>query len=187
LSPDQTAMEQLQYPIGRFAPSPDYSAEEVRGMITRLEALPDDFTHLLAGCTDAHLVKTYRPGSWNVRQLVHHVADLHLLYYLRMKKALTEPEAVATMIDMNKWSELPDATQAPVAGSLLMLEGVNERFIYFLQSLSDQDWNVTYYHPVRQIHLSLKQTLFMALWHASHHLAHIELALGRQPRPFVVH
>jgi uncharacterized damage-inducible protein DinB len=179
-------MEHLQYPIGRFSPQADYAAEEIQAMIRRLEEIPDTFTHLLAGCSEAHLAKTYRPGSWNIRQLVHHVADLHLLYYLRMKKALTEPEATATLIDMNSWAELPDARQAPVAGSLLLLEGVNERFIYFLQRLDEAAWNKAYYHASRQIHLSLKQTLYMALWHASHHLAHIELALGHQPRPFVL-
>jgi hypothetical protein len=177
-------MEHLQYPIGRFSPQSDYTAAEIQGMIRRLEQMPDFFTHLLAGCTEAHLAKTYRTGSWNIRQLVHHVADMHLVYYLRMKKALTETDPVATMIEMDKWSDLADARQAPVAGSLLMLEGVNERFIYFLQTLEAQDWDITYYHPVRQIQLSLKQTLYMALWHASHHLAHTELALGHQPRPF---
>jgi hypothetical protein len=175
-------MENLQYPTGRFNPQPDYSTEEIQDMIRKLDEMPDKFTHLLAGCTEAHLAKTYRPGGWNIRQLVHHVADTHLLYYLRMKKTLTEPEVVATMIDMNSWAELPDATQAPVAGSLLMLEGVNERFIYFLQHLDESAWNKTYYHPSRQIHLSLKQTVYMAFWHAFHHLAHIELALGHQPQ-----
>ena len=177
-------MEHLQYPIGRFSPKPDYSAEEIQGMIRKLEEMPVLYTQLLAGISEVHLAKTYRPGSWNIRQLVHHVADIHLLYYLRMKKALTEQEAVAPIIDMNNWSELPDATRAPVAGSLLMLDGVNMRFIHFLQHLEEPAWNITYYHPVRQMHLSLKQTLYMAHWHASHHMAHIELALGRQLRPF---
>lgn len=177
-------MEHLQYPIGRFSPKPDYSTQEVQRMIQKMEEMPDIFTHLLAGCSDAHLAKTYRPGGWNIRQLVHHVADTHLFYYLRMKKALTEQESVAPTFDMNSWSELPDAKQAPLAGSLLMLEGTNERFICFVQSLEEPAWNTTYYHPTRQIHLSLKQTLYMALWHASHHLAHIELALGRPPRAF---
>jgi hypothetical protein len=67
-----------------------------------------------------------------------------------------------------------------------MLEGINQRFIYFLQSLEGLAWNKTYYHPSRQLHLSLKQTVYMALWHGYHHLAHIELALGRQPRVFEV-
>jgi hypothetical protein len=177
-------MEHLQYPIGRFNPRQDYTTEETEGLIGQLENMPVAYTQLLAGISEVHLAKTYRPGSWNIRQLVHHVADIHLLYYLRMKKALTEQETVAPVIDMNNWSELPDATQAPVAGSLLMLDGINMRLIYFLQSLEEPGWNKTYYHPTRQIHLSLKQTLHMALWHAAHHLAHIELALGRQPREF---
>jgi hypothetical protein len=32
---------------------------------------------------------TYRPGGWTVRQVVHHVADAHLVLYTRAKIALT--------------------------------------------------------------------------------------------------
>jgi hypothetical protein len=95
-----------------------------------------------------------------------------------------QPDQVATMIDMNKWSGLPDAAQAPVAGSLAMMAGLNQRFIYFLQHLTAADLQHSFYHPVRQIQVNLKQAIFMAGWHGFHHLAHIDLALGRSPRAF---
>lgn len=179
-------MEHLQYPLGRFLPKPDYSAEEVAAMIQELEEMPVLYTKLVAGLSEASLAKTYRINGWNIRQLVHHVADNHLLNYLRMKKAMTEQESVAPIIEMNSCSELPDAAQAPLAGSLLMLEGITLRFIYFLQHLVGADWSKTLYHPRRKIHLSLKQALYMALWHGFHHMAHIELALGHQPQPFEI-
>ncbi|MGV3502965.1 MAG: YfiT family bacillithiol transferase [Adhaeribacter sp.] len=170
-------MEHLQYPIGRFSPRADYSAPELQALIGQLEKIPADYLALTKDLSEQDLEKTYRPGSWTVRQLVHHVADVHLLYYLRMKKALTEPEPVAALIDINAWSGMSDARKTPVAGSLAMIQGVNQRFIPFLQGLTEAEWNTTYYHPVRQYFQSLKQGLDMAVWHGAHHRAHIGLAL----------
>lgn len=174
-------MEHLQYPIGRFSPKPDYSAEEVEGMIRQLDQIPAAYASTVTSLPEADLGKTYRPGSWTVQQLVHHVADIHLLYYLRMKKTLTETDPVAVMTQVEDCAALPDAMWAPVASSLLMLEGTNQRLVFFLSSLNEAAWNKTHYHPTRQMHLSIKQTLYMALWHGLHHLGHIQLALGHQP------
>ena len=179
-------MEHLQYPIGRFQAQADYSALELQALIGHVERIPADYGALTGSLPEADLEKTYRPGSWTVRQLVHHVADIHLLYYMRMKKALTEPEPVAAMIDINAWAGMPDARQAPVAGSLAMMQGLNQRFIPFLQSLTEAEWNTTYYHPTRHYHQSLKQGVYMAHWHAAHHKGHIALALGREPQPLVL-
>ncbi len=117
---------------------------------------------------------------------MHHVADIHLLNFLRFKKALTEPDYEATLIKMNDWALTPDAVQAPVAPSLLLFNGVNQRLIILLESLDEPTLTKTIYHSTRQIHLSLKQLLYMATWHVAHHQAHIELALGLELAEFSV-
>lgn len=175
-------MEHLQYPIGRFSPEAEYPAEEVERMIGQLNKIATIYADLVLSLSEADLARTYRPGSWTVQQLVHHVADIQLLYYLRIKKALTEAEPVAVMIQMDDFAALPDAMHAPVGDSLMMLEGINQRLVIYLLQLEQAAWNKTYYHPTRQIYLNIKQTLHMILWHAAHHLAHIQLALGRKPR-----
>jgi hypothetical protein len=177
-------MEHLQYPIGRFQPQPDYSPAQIKALLRRLEEAPARYTALAANLSGADLAKTYRPGSWTVQQLVHHVADIHLLNFLRFKKALTEPDYEATLIRMDDWAVTPDATLAPVAPSLLLFTGVNQRLIFLVKSLDELTLNKTIYHAVRQIHLSLKQLLYMATWHVAHHQAHIELALGLEPEGF---
>lgn len=179
-------MENLQYPIGRFEPQPDYTSSQIQTMLRRLQPAPARYEALVSSLSAADLVKTYRPGSWNVRQIMHHVADIHLLNFLRFKKALTEPDYEATLIKMNDWALTPDAVQAPVAPSLLLFNGVNQRLIFLLESLDEPTLAKTIYHSTRQIHLSLKQLLYMATWHVAHHQAHIELALGLEPAEFSV-
>jgi hypothetical protein len=177
-------MEQLQYPIGRFSPKPDYTFNDIAKLLHIMETSPARYKTLLAGLSEADLARTYRQGSWTVKQLIHHVADIHLLNYLRIKKLLTEEEHIATMIDMNAWAVQADATQAPVSGSLMMLEGINDRFIFLLKKIDAGAFEKSFYHPVRKIHLSMKQVLYMAVWHLEHHMAHMQIALGREPHSF---
>ena len=175
-------MEHLQYPIGRFSPAADYSVSQINQLIDQLKEAPNELKELVANLSETDLAKNYRTGSWNVRQLVHHITDLHLIYYLRLKKALTEDNYEATLIQMDDWANLPDATQSPVDSSLLLFTGINQRMVLLLQSLDEQALTINYFHPLRKIYLSLKQTLYMIMWHFRHHQAHIVLALGGQPK-----
>ena len=155
-----------------------YSAAERTECIRLIETSPAQYRQLVESLSPADLARTYREGSWTIRQLVHHVADIQFLHYLRLKKALTEPDyTVVTLINMDGWASTPDATDAPVADSLLMLEGVHQRYAYLAKSLTKSQLALTYYHPARQFTINQVQALAMSAWHVQHHLAHIRLAL----------
>ncbi|GEO07190.1 putative metal-dependent hydrolase YfiT [Adhaeribacter aerolatus] len=177
-------MEHLQYPIGRFQPQTDYTAAEINFMINFLEQAPAKFAQPLINLSEADYEKTYRPGSWTIRQLVHHVADIHLLNFLRLKKALTEENFQFTTILMDDWARTPDAAQAPIQDSLAMLSAITPRFVFLMRTLDEKTLSGSFYHPVRKIYLSLKQFFYMATWHIAHHQGHIALALGLEPQPF---
>ena len=177
-------MEQIQFPVGRFLPKPDYTPAEVTGLLQFLKKASPRFEELVITLAETDLSKTYRPGAWSVQQLVHHIADIHLVNFLRLKKALTEENYEITIIRMDDWAALPDSTQLPVDSSLLIFNGVNERYTALFQTLDEQTLSKTYYHATRQLHLSLKQMLYMATWHVAHHLGHIQIALGLKPGQF---
>ncbi|MDQ4141937.1 MAG: putative metal-dependent hydrolase [Bacteroidota bacterium] len=179
-------MEHLQYPVGRFQPKADYTQQEVAALLQWLKNAPTRYEELLNHLPETDLDKTYRPGAWTVRQLVHHVADIHMLNFLRLKKAITEENYEITLIRMDDWAALPDSKQPPIDSSLLIFRGVNQRYLHLLKTLDEQTLSKTYYHAARQLNLSLKQMLYMATWHVAHHLGHIELALGKQPQDFKV-
>lgn len=171
--------DQLRYPIGPFVKKDRYPAEEINSMIAVIEEAPGRYSALVEGLAPDDLTKTYRPGSWNVQQLVHHVADIQLLHMLRMKKALTEPDyKEVTLIDMDGWAATPDGRDEPVSDSLLMLQGITKRYVFLLRSLKEDDLKITYYHPVRKYDINQAQAIAMSDWHLRHHLAHIELAVG---------
>ena len=172
-------MQDRKYPIGPIALQQTYTPGEVEQLIDVLQASPAHYRKLVETLSPNDLAKTYREGSWTVQQLVHHVADMQLLHFLRMKKALTEPDyEFATLVDMNAWAATPDSTTAPVDDSLLLFEGVHRRYVYLAKSLNDTQLAIRYFHPVRQIWFTQAQALAMSAWHVQHHLAHIKLALA---------
>ena len=171
-------MDSLKYPFGAFAPKKEYTPEEVSQFISIMEQTPARYRQLTKLLSEEELSKTYREGSWTVQQLVHHVTDVQLLNFLRFKKALTEENYEATVIQMDAWANTPDANKAPVEDSLVMLDGITRRFVHLLKALDENSFSKSFYHPLRKFHLNLKQALHMSVWHLEHHHGHILIALG---------
>lgn len=172
-------MTDRRYPIGPFALKETYSDDEIRELIRIIAEIPAEYRKRVGNLPDTGLLKTYREGSWNIRQLIHHVADLQFVHYLRMKKAITEPDYdEVTLIDMNAWAATPDSLNAPIEASLAIFEGTHARYAYLAGTLSDEQFARRYFHPLRGFWIDQKQALAMSVWHVKHHLAHIDLALG---------
>lgn len=174
-------LDRLRFPIQPFSKKDFYSPAELKSMISIIEEAPDNYGKIVKNLSSDDLLKTYRDGSWNIRQLVHHVADIQLLHFLRMKKALTEPDYnEVTVIDMDQWAFTPDALLAPVEDSLIMFEGITKRYVFLLRSLDEKALATAYFHPVRKYTINQAQAIAMSAWHVRHHLAHIKISLGME-------
>lgn len=169
MSADMTA---LQYPIGKRAPPPTYSSESRRAVIGDLAELPVKIRQAVAGLTDAQLDTAYRPGGWTVRQVVHHVADAHLILYTRAKIALTEKSPPVKVWEEIPWAELPDAREMPIEDSLTILSAVHSRFVYLLQRLTPDHLTRTMQHPAWGT-IPIDELIDLCAWHGKHHTAHV--------------
>lgn len=166
----------LQYPIGRFQAPEQIDAAQRQQWMEQLKALPEQLEAMLAKFRPEDLEKPYREGSWTARQVVHHLFDSHVHCYVRMKAALTEQDGVEIKdYNENAYAQLPDGKHAPVELSLMGLKALHHRWVYLLQSLSEEDWQKTYFHPTRGIHYRLDRVLGLYAWHGLHHLAHLNL------------
>ena len=99
-------MEHLQYPIGKFNKDKTYSLAENKISKEYLEAFPDLLIALTENLSTEELSKTYRPNGWNIRQIVHHIADSHANMYIRFKLALTEENPTIKGYNEADWAEL---------------------------------------------------------------------------------
>ena len=118
--------------------------------------------------TEQQLDTPYRPDGWTVRQVVHHLADSHLNAYIRFRLALTEDQPTIKPYDQSKWAELPDARTAPVETSLQLIDGLHQRLVVLLRSMSEADFARTFLHPERGV-MRLDLTVAMYAWHSRHH------------------
>ncbi len=170
-------MEHLQYPVGKWVIREEHSSAEIKNLLVVINELASHYRTLTEKLDNEALAKTYRQDSWNIRQLVHHVADTHLFHYLRLKHSLTEDKPNGVIGKINDWANMPDYTEGPIEDSLLMIESVHRRFVFLFERLEPSQYAKSYFHPGRQLYVTLPQSLDMIVWHLKHHLAHIEIAL----------
>ena len=172
----------LRYPIGRFRPPGEITAEERAAWIQELHDLPSNLKKAISGLTEAQLRTPYRPGGWTVLQLIHHLADSHINMYTRVRLALTEEVPTIKPYNEAAWAELPDAHEFPTEPSLLILEGLHARLVSLLRSLSNSDLCRTYRHPELG-EMSLQSTIALYAWHSRHHVAHVTELRRREGWP----
>ncbi len=171
-------MEKLQYPIGKWNPPTSFSWEEIQANIEILKSIPAAYKALTADLSAEDLQKQYRVGSWTIQQIVNHVADTHILHYIRFKHSLTEADVQGVIGNIDAWANLTEAQTAPIEYSLTLLEGIHQRWGHLLSNMSPEDFEKGYYHPMRKVYVNLSDGLHMGIWHGQHHLSHIKLALG---------
>lgn len=162
----------LKYPIGRLAQKPEYSGAERDAMLARLAAQPAALRAAVAGLSDAALDTPYRAGGWTVRQLVHHVADSHLNAYIRLKLGLTEDNPTVKPYDQDAWVTLADVSTVPPSVSLSLLDGIHERMLAVLRTMTPSDFRRSIMHPENG-RMTLDDVVAMYAWHGDHHVAHV--------------
>ena len=116
--------------------------------IARIAACPPALRRAVENLSDDQLDTPYRDGGWTVRQVVHHVADSHMNAYLRFRWMVSEDNTTIKTYDQEVWATLGDM-KMPVEPSLTVLDGLHERWTYFLSTLGEEEWTREAYHPER--------------------------------------
>lgn len=80
----------VRFPIGELSVPDKVTLEDIRKWTSDIALYTERLRNIVDYLDDNELAKTYREGSWNVRQLVHHIADSQLNMYQRLKLALTD-------------------------------------------------------------------------------------------------
>ncbi|MFC5592029.1 YfiT family bacillithiol transferase [Sporosarcina soli] len=167
----------VRYPIGKLQVPEKVTLESVQEWLKQIETYTSRLRETVGSLSEEELSKTYREGSWTVRQLVHHIADSQLNMYQRLKLALTDENPRVPAFDEEKWAIQPD-TELPVEISIKLLEGLNERIVYLGQSLTEEQLDRTFVHQENG-EITVATKIAKLAWHEEHHLAHIKIALSK--------
>ena len=165
-------MEELKYPIGKYDPQP-FSPQQLEEWLLDIEQLPKALEYSITNLDAAQLEEPYRPGGWNSRQVVHHVADSHMNAVIRFKLGLTEDNPPIKPYDETKWAELSDVKNIPVNVSLTLLFALHTRWVEVLKNIKGEEWERSMYHPEYKKEMTLWYLLGNYAWHGKHHTAHI--------------
>ncbi len=170
-------MENLRYPIGKYALPKQIDEDYIPNAIEQIETFPARLKKLLNNLPEDQLLWSYRSNGWTIKQLVHHCADSHMNSFIRFKLALTEDSPTIKPYHEDQWAELPDTVSTPIEESLKILEGLHARWTQLLKALSQEDLKKQFVHPEHGKRVSLSENIGLYAWHGNHHLAHIKQAI----------
>ena len=167
----------VRYPIGKLQVPTKVTLENIQEWLKRIETYTIRLRENVDSLSDEELSRTYRDGSWTVRELVHHIADSQLIMYQRLKLALTDENPTVPAFDQDKWAIQPD-TKLPIESSIKMLEGINERIVSLGYSLTEEQLDRTFTQQENG-EITVATKVAKLAWHEEHHLAHIKIALSK--------
>jgi hypothetical protein len=155
------------------------SENERKALIAKIRALPEQLESLVGGLSPRQLTTAFLEGEWTVAQNVHHLFDSHANSYIRCKLALTEDSPPFKPYDQDAWAALADARDADIDISLTLLRALHARWVRFWESLPDDAWERSGYHP-QYGQMSLDDILRSYAAHGEGHLDQITRTLAAQ-------
>lgn len=100
---------------------------------------PDELNKTLAGLSDAEMGLTRYEGGWNIRQVVHHIADIEILFGEIMKVALSSPGARMDRpraVGNELTSRKPEYRDRPVDSSVVLVRVFHEYILDLVKYIS---------------------------------------------------
>lgn len=123
------------------------------------------------------LARTYAPGKWSVRFILHHLADSETVLFDRIRRVLSEPRQVLWVFDQDAWARGLDYAQVPLDISRQVYESVRNAVIYHAGVHYERQGHLEFVHSVTGVR-TLKDEFDKVASHNEHHLAQIRSALG---------
>jgi hypothetical protein len=161
----------LRFPVGTFQFTGPNTPEQRQNLINVIAEAPAKLKQATDGFSAEQLDTPYRPDGWNVRQVVHHIADSHVNAFSRFKMALTEDNPTIKPYDEAAWANLEDS-RGPIEDSLAIVGALHSRWVLLLQSMKADQFDRAYNHPEMGL-VSIDKGVSLYAWHSRHHVAHI--------------
>lgn len=176
---DDSSMEAWSFPIGRHSTPDEHHPDLQPDWISAIEALPSWLDACIENLDAYQLDTPYRPGGWTINQVVHHLADSHMVVFSRLKMALTEDEPVVKPYNENAWANTPEIEAVPVNVSITLLHALHRRWGTLLRHMQPEDWERTYYHPEHERFVPIWELADSYAFHGRHHMEQIRQLRNR--------
>ncbi len=144
-------------------------------IVTRLEASRDE-TLKYFDLNDEQLDRTYAPGKWPVRFILHHLADAETILFDRIRRVLSEPRQVLWAFDQDAWATGLGYSRMPLDLSCRIYDATRAGIIYQARLHYETSGHLEFVHNETGVR-TLKDEFDKVASHNEHHLQQINLAL----------
>ena len=169
-------LEDRTYPIGKLNLNQVWTDEQRLQATQDVQSLGDRLDELFNSISKEQYNNLYRAESWNIQEIVHHLADAHLTMLFRLKLALSDDHPTVVPFPENIWTKQADVQDLDPRYSILILQGVQRRAAYLFSTLDTLERNRTFYNPASDQNFSCEALFKKLHWHGEHHLAQIKIA-----------
>jgi len=145
-------------------------------IVTRLEEAKNR-TLSCFELSDEQLARTYAPGKWPVKFILHHIADAETVLFDRIRRVISERKQVLWAFDQDAWASGLDYVRMPLDLSRRMYESVRAGVIHQARMHYEKNGQLEFIHSETGLR-TLKDEFDKVAWHNEHHLAQIDLALN---------
>jgi hypothetical protein len=138
-----------------------------------------DLEALVAGLSDHVLFTPFIPNEWSVAQIIHHLADEHMVSYIHIRLILTEHQPMLKWFDHGSWVKQADY-KVPVTASLAIFRNLHLRWYAMLDTLNPHEFSRVGVHTIYG-EMSVDNILILSEAMCDDHLVQIArvLAEGR--------
>ena len=124
------------------------------------------------------LERTYGPGKWSIRFILHHLADSETVLHDRICRTLSEPRQTMRVFDQTEWADKLDYAQVPLELSAGAYDAIRGKVIHYAGRFYESHGDLEFVHSETGVR-TLRQEFDKVADHNAHHLAQIHQALGR--------
>src|SRR5215210_1841825 len=124
------------------------------------------------------LARSYAPGKWSVKYILHHLSDSETVLFERIRRVLSEPRQVLWVYDQDAWARGLDYSEVPLEIARRVYDAVRSAIIYYAGRYYEEKGHLEFVHSVTGVR-TLKDEFDKVASHNEHHLAQIRSALSR--------
>ena len=126
---------------------------------------------------DDDLARTYAPGKWSVRFILHHLCDAETVLYERIRRVISEPRQVIWAFDQDAWAKGLDYSSRPLDLSRNIFDAVRAGVLHEARQHYASSGDREFVHSESGVR-TLKEEFDKVAWHNEQHLAQIRRALS---------
>lgn len=126
---------------------------------------------------EPELARSYAPGKWSIRFILHHLADAETVMFERIRRVLSEGRRVLWVFDQDAWAKALDYSSLPLDLSRQVYLSTRAAITYYAGMHYEARGHLEWIHSETGVR-TLKQEFDKVAWHNEHHLQQIRTALG---------